>query len=218
MELAVYNISGKETGRTVSLDDTIFGIEPNDHAIYLDVKQILANNRQGTHKSKERGEITGSRRKLKRQKGTGTARVGDIKNPIFRGGGRVFGPKPRDYSFKLNKKVKRLARKSALSYKAAENKITVLEDFTFDSPKTKNFIGLLKSFNLEGTKTMILMPATDTNVYLAARNIQEILFLNSKSINTFDIMKAQRILIVESSLNDISEMFENQQAVKTQNT
>ncbi len=188
MELTVYNISGEETGRTVSLDDAIFGIEPNDHAIYLDVKQILANNRQGTHKSKERGEITGSRRKLKRQKGTGTARVGDIKNPIFRGGGRVFGPKPRDYSFKLNKKVKRLARKSALSYKAAENKITVLEDFTFDSPKTKNFLGILKSFNLEGIKTMLLLPSTDTNIYLSARNIPEVLYLNSKSINTFDIM------------------------------
>ena len=212
MELTVYNISGEETGRTVSLDDAIFGIEPNDHAIYLDVKQILANNRQGTHKSKERGEITGSRRKLKRQKGTGTARVGDIKNPIFRGGGRVFGPKPRDYSFKLNKKVKRLARKSALSYKASENKITVLEDFTFDSPKTKNFLGILKSFNLEGIKTMLLLPSTDTNIYLSARNIPEVLYLNSKSINTFDIMKAQQILIVESSLNDITEMFNNNKA------
>jgi large subunit ribosomal protein L4 len=209
MELTVYKINGEEAGRTVSLDDAIFGIEPNDHAIYLDVKQILANNRQGTHKSKERGEITGSRRKIKRQKGTGTARAGDIKNPIFRGGGRIFGPKPRNYGFKINKKVKRLARKSALSYKAAENKITVLEDFTFESPKTKNFVELLKSFNLEGKKMMILMPSTDSNVYLSARNLQEVLFLNSKSINTFDIMKAQQILIVESSLSDIKEMFEN---------
>jgi large subunit ribosomal protein L4 len=209
MELAVYNINGQETGRTVSLDDAIFGIEPNDHAIYLDVKQILANKRQGTHKSKERGDVAGSTRKIKRQKGTGTARAGDIKNPIFRGGGRVFGPRPRSYSFKLNKKVKRLARKSALSYKAAENKITVLEDFTFDTPKTKNFVELLKNFDLNGKKTMIMMPSTDQNVVLSARNLQEVLFLNSKSINTFDIMKAQRILIVESSLKDIDEMFNN---------
>jgi len=207
MELTVYNINGEETGRKVSLDDAIFGIEPNDHAIYLDVKQILANNRQGTHKSKERSEVAGSTRKIKRQKGTGTARAGSIKSPIFRGGGRVFGPRPRDYHFKLNKKVKRLARKSALSYKAAENKITVLEDFNFDTPKTKNFLNLIKSFNLEGKKMMILMPTNDSNVYLSARNIQEVLFLNSKSINTFDIMKAQQILVTESSLNDIEEMF-----------
>jgi len=212
MELIVYKTNGEEAGRNVSLDDAIFGIEPNDHAIYLDVKQILANNRQGTHKSKERGEIKGSTKKIKRQKGTGTARAGDIKNPIFRGGGRTFGPRPRNYHFKLNKKVKRLARKSALSYKAAENKITVLEDFTFDSPKTKNFVDLLKSFKLEGKKTMIMMPSNDSNVYLSARNIQEVLFLNSKSINTFDIMKAQQILIVESSLSDITEMFNNNKA------
>jgi len=212
MELIVYKTNGEESGRNVSLDDAIFGIEPNDHAIYLDVKQILANNRQGTHKSKERGEIKGSTKKIKRQKGTGTARAGDIKNPIFRGGGRTFGPRPRNYHFKLNKKVKRLARKSALSYKAAENKITVLEDFTFDSPKTKNFVDLLKSFKLEGKKTMIMMPSNDSNVYLSARNIQEVLFLNSKSINTFDIMKAQQILIVESSLSDITEMFNNNKA------
>lgn len=213
MELKVYNINGEETGRNVSLDDAIYGIEPNDHAIYLDVKQILANNRQGTHKSKERAEIAGSTRKIKRQKGTGTARAGSIKSPIFRGGGRVFGPRPRNYHFKLNKKVKRIARKSALSYKAAENKITVLEDFTFDTPKTKNFIKLIKSFDLEGKKMMILMPTNDSNVYLSARNVQEVLFLNSKSINTFDIMKAQQILIVESSLNDIDEMFKTVKAV-----
>jgi large subunit ribosomal protein L4 len=213
MELTVYNIKGEETGRKVSLDDAIYGIEPNDHAIYLDVKQILANHRQGTHKSKERAEVAGSTRKIKRQKGTGTARAGSIKSPVFRGGGRVFGPKPRNYHFKLNKKVKRLARKSALSYKAAENKITVLEDFNFDTPKTKNFVNLIKSFELEGKKMMILMPSNDSNVYLAARNIQEVLFLNSKSINTFDIMKAQQILIVESSLNDIDEMFKTAKAV-----
>jgi len=212
MELTVYNINGEETGRKVSLDDAIFGIEPNDHAIYLDVKQILANNRQGTHKSKERAEIAGSTRKIKRQKGTGTARAGSIKSPIFRGGGRVFGPRPRNYHFKLNKKVKRLARKSALSYKAAENKITVLEDFSFDTPKTKNFLNLIKSFDLEGKKMMIMMPTNDSNVYLSARNIQEVLFLNSKSINTFDIMKAQQILMTESSLKDIKEMFETAKA------
>jgi large subunit ribosomal protein L4 len=212
MELTVYNINGEETGRKVSLDDAIFGIEPNDHAIYLDVKQILANNRQGTHKSKERADIAGSTRKIKRQKGTGTARAGSIKSPLFRGGGRVFGPRPRNYHFKLNKKVKRLARKSALSYKAAENKITVLEDFSFDTPKTKNFVNLMKSFDLEGKKTMIMMPTNDSNVYLSARNIQEVLFLNSKSINTFDIMKAQQILIVESSLEDIKEMFNTAKA------
>ena len=213
MELTVYNINGEETGRKVSLDDAIFGIEPNDHAIYLGVKQILANNRQGTHKSKERADIAGSTRKIKRQKGTGTARAGSIKSPIFRGGGRVFGPRPRDYHFKLNKKVKRLARKSALSYKAAESKITVLEDFSFDTPKTKNFINILKSFKLEGKRMMIMMPTNDSNVYLSARNIQEVLFLNSKSINTFDIMKAQQILIVESSLTDIDEMFKTAKAV-----
>jgi len=209
MELAIYNINGEKTDRTISLDDSIFGISPNDHAIYLDVKQILANKRQGTHKSKEKGEITGSTRKLKKQKGTGTARFGSIKSPLFRGGGRVFGPRPRDYSFKLNKKLKRLARKSALSYKATENKITILEDFTFETPKTKNFVQLVKSFNLVGKKIIILLPGTDSNVLLSARNLQEVMYLNSKSINTFDIMKAQQLLIVESSLNDISEMFKN---------
>jgi large subunit ribosomal protein L4 len=209
MELAVYNKSGEKTDRTISLDDSIFGISPNDHAIYLDVKQILANKRQGTHKSKEKGEITGSTRKLKKQKGTGTARFGSIKSPLFRGGGRVFGPRPRDYSFKLNKKLKRLARKSALSYKATEQKITILEDFTFEAPKTKNFVQLLKSFNLEGRKVLILVPATDSNVLLSARNLEEVMYLNAKSINTFDIMKAQQILIVESSINDINEMFNN---------
>jgi large subunit ribosomal protein L4 len=209
MELAVYNKNGEKTARTISLDDSIFGISPNDHAIYLDVKQILANKRQGTHKSKEKGEITGSTRKLKKQKGTGTARFGSIKSPIFRGGGRVFGPRPRDYSFKLNKKLKRLARKSALSYKASENKITILEDFTFDTPKTKNFVQLIKSFSLEGKKIIIVFPGTDLNVSMSARNLQEVLFQNSSNINTFDIMKAQQLLIVESSLKGINEMFNN---------
>jgi len=209
MELTVYKISGEKTDRSVSLDDAIFGITPNDHAIYLDVKQIMANKRQGTHKSKERGEITGSTRKLKKQKGTGSARFGGIKNPLFRGGGRVFGPRPRDYHFKLNKKLKRLARKSALAYKASENKITILENFAFDTPKTKNFVELLKSFNLTGKKTLIVFPGTDQNVYLASRNLQDVKYLNSKSINTYDILKAQQLLIVEGSLKDINEMFEN---------
>lgn len=209
MELAVYNKNGEKTARTITLDDSIFGISPNDHAIYLDVKQILANKRQGTHKSKEKGEITGSTRKLKKQKGTGTARFGSIKSPLFRGGGRVFGPRPRDYSFKLNKKLKRLARKSALSYKASENKITILEDFTFETPKTKNFVQLIKSFSLEGKKIIILFPGTDLNVAMSARNLQEVLYQNSSNINTFDIMKAQQLLIVESSIKDINEMFNN---------
>jgi large subunit ribosomal protein L4 len=209
MELAVYNKNGEKTARTISLDDSIFGISPNDHAIYLDVKQILANKRQGTHKSKEKGEITGSTRKLKKQKGTGTARFGSIKSPLFRGGGRVFGPRPRDYHFKLNKKLKRLARKSALSYKASENKITILEDFTFETPKTKNFVQLIKSFSLEGKKIIILFPGTDLNVAMSARNLQEVLYQNSSNINTFDIMKAQQHLIVESSIKDINEMFNN---------
>nr|NQU94536.1 50S ribosomal protein L4 [Bacteroidota bacterium] len=209
MELTVYKINGEKTDRTVNLDESIFGVSPNDHAIYLDVKQILANKRQGTHKAKERGEVAGSTRKIKRQKGTGTARAGDIKNPIFRGGGRTFGPRPRDYSFKLNKKLKRLARKSALSYKAAENKITVIEDFTFETPKTKNFVEVMKSFELTGTKTLLVMRGTDQNVYLSARNVEEVLYLNSKSINTYDVMKAKQILIVESSLEDINDMFRN---------
>jgi large subunit ribosomal protein L4 len=211
MELTVYKISGEKTDRSVSLDDAIFGITPNDHAIYLDVKQIMANKRQGTHKSKERGEIAGSTRKLKKQKGTGSARFGGIKNPLFRGGGRVFGPRPRDYHFKLNKKLKRLARKSALAYKASENRITILEDFAFETPKTKNFVELLKSFNLTGKKTLIVFPGSDQNVYLASRNLQDVKYLNSKSINTYDILKAQQLLIVEGSLKDINEMFENKQ-------
>ncbi len=209
MELTVYKINGEKTDRSVLLDDEIFGITPNDHAIYLDVKQIMANKRQGTHKSKERGEIAGSTRKLKKQKGTGSARFGGIKNPLFRGGGRIFGPQPRLYHFKLNKKLKRLARKSALAYKASENRITILEDFTFDTPKTKNFVDLLKSFNLAGRKTLIVFAGTDQNVYLATRNLQDVKYLNSKSINTYDILRAQQLLIVESSLKDINEMFQN---------
>lgn len=214
MELTVYKINGEKTDRTVELNEAIFGIEPNDHAIYLDVKQIQANRRQGTHKSKERGDVTGSTRKIKRQKGTGTARAGDIKSPIFRGGGRTFGPRPRDYGFKLNKKLKRLARKSALSHMAKEEKITVIEDFTFDEPKTKAFCDILTSFKLNGKKVLLMMPESDRNIYLASRNLQEVYYLKSSSINTYDILRANRILMVESAMKDIEEMFKDEKLVK----
>lgn len=209
MELTVYKINGEKTDRTVVLDDSVFGIEPNDHAIYLDVKQIMANKRQGTHKAKQRGEIAGSTRKLKKQKGTGTARAGSIKNPLFRGGGRVFGPQPRDYAMKLNKKLKRLARKSALSYKAENGKILVLEDFSFDQPKTKNFLQLLKAFQLGETKVLILTPGADNNIYLSTRNLGSVTHLNAKSINTYEVLKANQLMILESSLKDIEELFKN---------
>jgi len=209
MELTVYKISGEKTDRTVVLDDSVFGIEPNDHAIYLDVKQIMANKRQGTHKAKQRGEIAGSTRKLKKQKGTGTARAGSIKNPLFRGGGRVFGPTPRDYNSKLNKKLKRLARKSALSYKAESGKILVIEDFNFDQPKTKNFLAVLKAFQMGEAKILLLTPGSDNNLYLSTRNLESVTHLNAKSINTYEILKAQQIMILESSLKDIEEMFRN---------
>ncbi len=205
MELEVYNISGQKTAKKVKLDEKVFGIEPNDHAIYLDVKQYMANQRQGTHKSKERNEVAGSTRKIKRQKGTGTARFGDIKNPIFRGGGRIFGPKPRDYYFKLNKKLKRLARISALSYKAKENGITVLEDFTFESPKTKSFVELLKSFELEGKRVLVVLDKHDSSIYLASRNIQKTKIVSADSINTYDILNASRMLVVESSIKEIEK-------------
>ncbi len=209
MELTVYKISGEKTDRNVVLDDSIFGIEPNDHAIYLDVKQIMANKRQGTHKAKQRGEIAGSTRKLKKQKGTGTARAGSIKNPLFRGGGRVFGPQPRDYNSKLNKKLKRLARKSALSYKAESGKILVIEDFNFDQPKTKNFLAVLKAFQMGEAKVLLLTPGSDNNLYLSTRNLESVTHLNAKSINTYEILKAHQIMILESSLKDIEEMFRN---------
>lgn len=209
MELTVYNTSGQKTDRTVELDDSIYGIEPNDHAIYLDVKLIMARRRQGTHKAKERGEISGSTRKIKRQKGTGTARAGSIKSPIFRGGGRVFGPRPKDYDFKLNKKVRRLARKSALSYKAGSENITVLEDFNFEAPRTKDFIALLKSFELEGKKVLLIMPETATNVLLSSRNLKKVKYINSNNINTYDILNAHQILMAESSVKNINELFIN---------
>ncbi|MBE0637583.1 MAG: 50S ribosomal protein L4 [Bacteroidales bacterium] len=209
MELTVYKINGEKTERTVVLDDSVFGIEPNDHAIYLDVKQIMANKRQGTAKSKQRGEIAGSTRKLKKQKGTGGARAGSIKNPLFRGGGRVFGPQPRDYVMKLNKKLKRLARKSALSYKAENGKILVLEDFSFDQPKTKSFLEVLKAFKLDNTKVLLLTPGVDNNIYLSTRNLGSVTHLNAKSINTYEVLKANQIMILESSLKDVEEMFNN---------
>ncbi len=209
MELTVYKINGDKTDRTISLDDSVFGINPNDHAIYLDVKQIMANRRQGTHKSKQRGEIAGSTRKLKRQKGTGGARAGGIKNPLFRGGGRVFGPQPRDYSLKLNKKLKRLARKSALSYKADGGKIMIVEDFNFEKPKTKDFLAILKSLNLSEAKVLMLTPGVDRNVYLSTRNLGNITYLNAKNLNTYDVLKANQLVILESSLKDIEEMFSN---------
>lgn len=206
MELVVHKISGEATDRKVSLHDDIFGIEPNDHAIYLDTKLYLANQRQGTHKSKERNEVAGSTRKIKKQKGTGTARAGSIKSPVFRGGGRIFGPQPRDYSFKLNKKVKKLARKSALAYKAKEQQIVVLEDFTFDAIKTKSFAQILSSFELKGAKSLFVMPTADSNVVLSSRNIQRTKVVTANSLNTFDILNAKKLFVAESSLKTIGEI------------
>jgi large subunit ribosomal protein L4 len=209
MELVVHKISGEATERKVMLDDSIFGIEPNDHAIYLDAKQYMANQRQGTHDSKERSDIIGSTRKIKRQKGTGTARAGSIKNPLFRGGGRVFGPHPRNYSFKLNKKVKRLARKSALSYKAQGNNILVVEDFILENPKTKDFKEILKGFNIDNKKTLVVLNSGDENIYLSARNLQKVKVLRAEGINTYEILNANNIVFVESSLKTIVEVFAN---------
>jgi len=203
MKVAVHNIKGKETTKKVDLKKNIFGIEPNDHAIYLDVKQYLANQRTGTSKTKERGEITGSRRKIRRQKGSGMARVGDIKNPIFRGGGRTFGPKPRDYDNKLNKKVKRLARKSALSYKAKDNNIIVLEDFSFDSPKTKEYLNILNNLEQSNSKTLMVLPENNQNVYLSSRNIKKAKVVKASDICTYDIMNANKLLVLESSVKEI---------------
>jgi large subunit ribosomal protein L4 len=207
MEVAVFNIEGKETGRKVSLNDTIFGIEPNDHAIYLDTKQYLANQRQGTHKAKERGEIMGSTRKLKKQKGTGTARFGSIKNPEFRGGGRIFGPRPRFYGFKLNKKVKQLARKSALSYKAKENKIIILEDFSFDAPKTSKMAGMSANLNIMNKKSLFVLPEQNNNIYLSSRNLQGVEVVTISDLNTYNIMKASTLVISESAVDVLQSTF-----------
>ena len=203
MEVNVLNIKGEDTGRKVTLNDAIFGIEPNDHAIYLDVKQFMANQRQGTHKSKERSEISGSTRKLGRQKGGGGARRGDINSPLLRGGGRVFGPKPRDYSFKLNKKLKQLARKSALSYKAQENGILVVEDFSFEAPKTKDFVNVVNNLKVNGKKLLVVLEAADKNVYLSARNLQRTKLAIASSLNTYSVLDAETLVVTESALKAI---------------
>ena len=203
MEINVLNINGQETGRKVTLNESIFGIEPNDHVLYLDVKQYLANQRQGTAKSKERSEITGSTRKLIRQKGGGGARRGDIKSPVLNGGGRVFGPKPRDYSFKLNKKVKQLARRSALSYKAQENAIIVVEDFTMDAPKTKEFINITKNLKVEDKKLLLLLPEVDKNVNLSARNLKRAEVMTASALNTYKVLNADVLVVTEKSLESI---------------
>jgi len=207
MKVAVLDINGKKTGRSVELSDTVFGIEPNEHAIYLDVKQHLANRRQGTHKAKERAEITGSTRKIKKQKGTGTARAGSIKSGVFRGGGRMFGPRPRNYSFKLNKGLKRLARQSALSIKAKENNILVVEDFTFDAPKTKDFINVLKGLDLENKKTVFVLAESNKNVYLSSRNLKRVKTIISSGLNTYSVMNANKVVISETCLEQIESNY-----------
>lgn len=207
MEVSVLNIKGEDTGKKVVLNDAIFGIEPNDHCIYLAVNQYLAAQRQGTHKSKERSEIAGSTRKLIRQKGGGGARRGDIKSPVLRGGGRVFGPRPRDYWFKLNKKVKALARKSALSYKAQQNAIIVVEDFDFETPKTKDGVALLNNLKVEGKKTLIVLPEVKKNVNLSVRNIQRVDVMTASALNTYKVMNANVLVVTENALKLVDETF-----------
>lgn len=207
MELSVKNIKGAETGKKVTLSDEIFGITPNDHAIYLDVKQYLANQRQGTHKSKQRNEIAGSTKKLKKQKGTGGARCGSIKAPTFVGGGRVFGPVPRDYSFKLNKKLKQLARRSALAYKAQADAITVVDTLSFESAKTKEFVAMSKNLALSDKKLLVVLAENETNVILASRNIQKVKVVNAANLNTYDVMNAAAILMAESSVEAVNQLF-----------
>ena len=207
MEVNVINISGKETGAKVQLPDAIFAVKPNDHAIYLDVKQYLANQRQGTHKSKQRNEIAGSTRKLYKQKGTGGARAGSIKSPLFNGGGRVFGPQPRDYSFKLNKKLKSLARKSALTYKAQDNNIVVLEDFSFDSIKTQNYIKFVADLNLTDAKTLLVLPAANNNIYLSSRNIKKAKVVTAAQLNTYDVLNAGTLLLTTETVKTLEEAF-----------
>ncbi|MBQ8736774.1 MAG: 50S ribosomal protein L4 [Bacteroidaceae bacterium] len=207
MEISVLNIKGEDTGKKVELNDAIFGIEPNDHVIYLAVKQYLAAQRQGTHKSKERSEIAGSTRKLIRQKGGGGARRGDIKSPVLRGGGRVFGPRPRDYWFKLNKKVKGLARRSALSYKAQQNAIIVVEDFNFEAPKTKDFVKMQNNLKIEGKKLLLVLPENNKNVYLSARNIQRVEVMTANALNTYKVMNANVLVMTENALKFVDETF-----------
>lgn len=203
MEVSVLNINGQETGRKVTLNESIFGIEPNDHVLYLGVKQYLANQRQGTAKTKERSEVSGSTRKLGRQKGGGGARRGDINSPVLVGGGRVFGPKPRDYGFKLNKKVKALARKSALSYKAQANDIVVVEDFTLDAPKTKDFVNITKNLKVDGRKTLLLLPGVNKNVYLSARNLQRTEVMTASALNAYKVLNADVLVVTEDALKMI---------------
>jgi large subunit ribosomal protein L4 len=206
MDLIVINTSGKDTGKKVSLSDSIFAIEPNDHAIYLDVKQYLANGRQGTHKSKQRGEISGSTRKIKKQKGTGGARAGSIKNPLFKGGGRVFGPEPRDYSFKLNKKVKQLARKSALSYKVKDNQLVVMEDFSFEAPKTKEMINVLSAIGANDKKSMLVIAEQDKNVYLSSRNLKGVNVVTALELNTYNTMNANFVVLTEGAIQKLESV------------
>jgi large subunit ribosomal protein L4 len=207
MELNVLNIKGENTGRTVTLNEEVFGIEPNDHAIYLDVKQYMANKRQGTHKAKERSEMSGSTRKLIRQKGGGGARRGDINSPVLVGGGRAFGPKPRDYSFKLNRKVKALARKSALSYKAKDNAIVVLEDFSFETPKTKDFVSIVKSLNLDNKKMLLVLAENNDLVYKSARNLQKAKVVTASELNTYKVLDAASLVLTESAVGLIENYF-----------
>ncbi|TRX22925.1 50S ribosomal protein L4 [Flavobacterium franklandianum] len=205
MEAKVLDFNGKDTGRKVQLSDSVFGIEPNNHAVYLDVKQYLANQRQGTHKAKERAEVAGSTRKIKKQKGTGTARAGSAKNPLFKGGGTVFGPRPRSYSFKLNKSLKRLARKSAFSIKAKESNIIVLEDFNFETPNTKNFINVLKALELDNKKSLFVLGDSNKNVYLSSRNLKASKVITSSELSTYDILNTNSLVLLEGSLELIEE-------------
>ena len=207
MKVAILDINGKDTGRKAELSQDVFAIEPNNHAVYLDVKQYLANQRQGTHKAKERAEISGSTRKIKKQKGTGTARAGSIKSGVFKGGGRMFGPRPRNYSFKLNKNLKRLARKSALSIKANENAIVVLEDFNFDAPKTKNFTAILKALNIQDKKSLFVLGALNNNVYLSSRNFEGSDVITNSELSTYTVLNANKVIISEACLEEIESNF-----------
>ncbi|MCS6824211.1 MAG: 50S ribosomal protein L4 [Cytophagaceae bacterium] len=206
MELSIINTKGKDTGRKITLPDSIFSIEPNDHAIYLDVKQYLANQRQGTHKSKERSEVAYSTKKIKKQKGTGGARAGSRKSPIFVGGGRIFGPKPRDYSFKVNKKVKVLARKSALSYKAKENNISIIENFSLSAPKTKEYVELLKGLSVDDKKTLMVIPDHDRNIILSSRNLPKAKVLTAANINSYEVLNADKLIVCEGAIKIIEEI------------
>ena len=206
MELAIYNIKGEDTGRKAELNDQVFAVDANEHAVYLDVKQYLANQRQGTHKSKERSEVSGSTRKLHKQKGGGGARIGDINSPLLVGGGRVFGPRPRDYRFKLNKKVKQLARKSALTYKVQDNQIKIVEDFDFAAPKTKDFVNFAKKLQAEGKKILVVLPSQNKNVYLSARNVPNAQIITACDVNTYAIMNSSAIILTEGSLDVINKL------------